>query len=83
MLIPDGFVAPAEYLLTTTDNNGNVVPLELGFSPRVHRVHADRVYIMDTQRIRLENLDYDGTAPSKYHGARGGYSVQKSLVLKQ
>ncbi|XP_072030814.1 uncharacterized protein [Amphiura filiformis] len=63
VLIPDGFEAPSEYLLTTTDGSGNVVPLELGFPRRVHNVHADKVYIMDTRRIRLENLDYDGNGP--------------------
>ena len=65
-MIPDGFMAPSEYLITTQDNNGNEVPAELGFSSRVHNVHADAVYILDTRRIRIENLDYDGNGPSKY-----------------
>ena len=45
---------PSEYLIG-----------ELGFSRPVHGVHADAVYIIDTRRIRIENLDYDGNAPSK------------------
>ena len=53
--IPDNFVAPAEYR----------IPGELGFTRRVHNVHADAVYIIDTRRFRVENLDYDGNGPGK------------------
>lgn len=39
---------------------------ELGFTPRVHRVHADDVIILNTKQIRFVNLDYDGFGPDAY-----------------
>ena len=53
--IPSDFQPPSEYLIGS-----------LGFDPPLHNVHADKVYVMDTQRIRIENLNYDGLGPGLY-----------------
>ena len=37
----------------------------LGTDPPAHDVTADRVVILNTKQIRIENLNYDGTAPGE------------------
>ena len=49
------FVAPAEHDLGM-----------LGFDPPAHDVTADRVVILNTRQFRIENLNYDGTAPGEF-----------------
>ena len=55
VVIPAGFQAPAEHNLQQM----------LGFSPPLHGVSADAVYVVDTQTLRIENLNYDGLAPGR------------------
>ena len=54
-MIPDGLQAPAEHNLQQM----------LGFSPLLHGVSADAVYVVDTKTLRIENLNYDGLAPGR------------------
>ena len=53
--IPANFMAPAEHDLGM-----------LGTDPPAHDVTADRVVILNTKQIRIENLNYDGTAPGEF-----------------
>ena len=55
VMIPDTFQPPAEH------NLGQM----LGFSEPLHGVTADAVYVVDSQSLRIENLNYDGLAPGK------------------
>ena len=53
MFIDPTFQAPAEHNLQQT----------FGFTPPLHAVRADAVYIVDERTLRIENLNYDGSAP--------------------
>ena len=65
--IPSDFQPPREVSLG-----------QLGFTPPSHAVSAN-VYLIDTQRFRLENLFYDGLGPgTKFKFA---YTVSASLWL--
>ena len=55
VVIPVDFIPPSVH----------PVAQSLGQVPPVHAVQADAVNILDTRRIEIVSLSYDGTAPGE------------------
>ncbi len=65
--IPADFTAPSHH----------TIQQPLGYNPLVHLVEADSVQILDTRRIQINNLIYDGQGPGKDED----HVMYKSTVL--